>query len=215
MSGVALLVIAKAPVPGRVKTRLCPPCTPEQAAGLACAALTDTLHCLAAVPAPRRVLVLDGAPGPWLPCGFDVVPQTSGGLAERLAGAFAAVDGPAFLVGMDTPQLQPRHLAAAVSSLETPGIDSVLGPAYDGGWWGVGLRSPTPAAFLGVPMSTPQTGARQLERLTALGLRTRTLPRMRDIDTFPDALAAAAAARASRFAAAVSELGAAQGRRAA
>lgn len=84
-----LLVIAKEPRPGRVKTRLTPPFTPEEAAGLAEASLADTLHAVAATPATRRVLVLDGAPGPWLPPGFDVVAQCAGGLDERLAEAFA------------------------------------------------------------------------------------------------------------------------------
>ena len=70
-----LLVIAKQPVPGRVKTRLVPPCTYEQAAALAEAALADTLRTAATVPARRRVLVLDGEPGPWLPPGYDIVPQ--------------------------------------------------------------------------------------------------------------------------------------------
>lgn len=61
-SAPALAVIAKAPVAGRVKTRLCPPCTPQQAAALAGAALQDTLAAVAATPAHRRVLVLDGEP---------------------------------------------------------------------------------------------------------------------------------------------------------
>ncbi|HEX3955641.1 MAG TPA: glycosyltransferase, partial [Trebonia sp.] len=74
-SATTLLVIAKQPVPGRVKTRLVPPCTHEQAAALAEAALADTLHTLLTVPARRRLLVLDGRPGPWLPPGFDIVPQ--------------------------------------------------------------------------------------------------------------------------------------------
>src|SRR5688500_4457952 len=103
MSGAALIVIAKEPVPGRVKTRLCPPCTPEQAARLARAALEDTLAaCGDTVGAGRRVLALDGEPGGWLPRGWDVVAQRGAGLAERLAHAFADVGGPAFLLGMDT-----------------------------------------------------------------------------------------------------------------
>jgi uncharacterized protein len=215
VSGATLLVIAKAPVRGRVKTRLCPPCTLDEAAELASAALADTLQCLAAVPAPRRVLVLDGAPAPWLPLGFDVVPQSTGGLAERLAGAFATVKGPAFLVGMDTPQLRPADITTATGALERPGVDAVLGPAADGGWWGIGLRRPEPAAFLGVPMSTPQTGARQRERLHALGLRTQLLPTVRDVDTITDALAVAATAPGTRFEAAVAALAPAHARRAA
>src|SRR4051812_29479561 len=101
----ALLVIAKAPVPGRVKTRLSPPCTPHQAAALARAALRATF---AAARRPRGagrlVPVLDGEPGPWLPAGFDVIAQRGGGLGERLAAPFEDAGEPAFLVGMDTPQ---------------------------------------------------------------------------------------------------------------
>lgn len=83
-----LLVIAKSPAPGRVKTRLTPPCTPEQAAALAEAALADTLATLGRVPAGRRLLVLDGEAGSWLPPGWQVVPQRGGGLDVRLAAAF-------------------------------------------------------------------------------------------------------------------------------
>ncbi|HLM51248.1 MAG TPA: hypothetical protein VK279_11935, partial [Solirubrobacteraceae bacterium] len=71
----ALVVLAKAPVRGNVKTRLSPPCTPEQAADLAAAALADTLDAVLATPAARRVIVLDGHPGPWLPPGLDVLRQ--------------------------------------------------------------------------------------------------------------------------------------------
>lgn len=109
-----LLVIAKEPRPGWVKTRLTPPFTASEAAALARAALADTLSAVAAAPASRRVLVLDGTPGPWLPPGFDVVPQCAGGLDERLAGAFAGCDGPALLIGMDTPHSPghwPTHIA--------------------------------------------------------------------------------------------------------
>ncbi len=88
-----VLVIAKEPVAGRVKTRLCPPFTPAEAAELAAAALADTLEAVLALPARRRVLVLDGRPGPWVPPGFDVVPQSAGGLDERLAAAFGGCTG--------------------------------------------------------------------------------------------------------------------------
>ena len=141
-----LLVIAKQPLPGRVKTRLVPPCTPEQAAALAEAALADTLHTVLAAPARRRVLVLDGEPGPWLPPGFDITPQCGGGLDERLAGAFAAVHGPALLIGMDTPQLTPGLLA-----VDWEVADAWFGPAADGGFWALGLRVPDAALVRGVP----------------------------------------------------------------
>jgi hypothetical protein len=201
-----LLVIAKQPVPGRVKTRLVPPCTYEQAATLAEAALADTLHTVLAVPARRRVLVLDGRPGPWLPPGFDVVPQCGGPLDERLAAAFAAVRGPALLIGMDTPQVTPDLLAA-----DWEGADAVFGPADDGGFWALGLREPDPALLRGVPMSTPATGAVQRARLLAAGLRVADLPRLRDVDTAADAVAVARQAPRSRFAGRARELAAVLG----
>ena len=196
-----LLVIAKQPRPGRVKTRLVPPCTPGQAAALAEAALADTLHAVLAAPARRRVLVLDGEPGPWLPPGFDIVPQCGGGLDERLAAAFAAADGPALLIGMDTPQLTPNLL-----TVDWEVADAWFGPAADGGFWALGLRVPDPHLVRGVPMSTASTGAGQRARLHAAGLRVADLPQLRDVDTAADAVAVAGEVPRSRFAAQVGEL---------
>ncbi|MET8286231.1 TIGR04282 family arsenosugar biosynthesis glycosyltransferase [Streptomyces sp. NPDC051639] len=196
-----LLVIAKEPRPGRVKTRLTPPFTPRQAASLAEAALVDTLLAVAATPARRRVLVLDGAPGPWLPPGIDVVPQCGGGLDERLAAAFADCAGPALLIGMDTPQVTPELL-----TVDFAGCDAYFGPAEDGGFWALGLAVPDPDLVRGVPMSTAATGAAQRERLTAAGLRVRDLPRLRDVDTAYDAGLVAAAAPRGRFAAELARL---------
>jgi glycosyltransferase A (GT-A) superfamily protein (DUF2064 family) len=202
-----LLVIAKEPRPGRVKTRLTPPFSPQEAAALAEAALVDTLSAVAAAPADRRVLVLAGRPGPWLPPGFDVVPQGGGGLDERLAAAFAVCDGPALLIGMDTPQVTPDLLA-----VEPAGCDAYFGPAEDGGFWALGLARPDPALLRGVPMSTPFTGAVQRARLVSAGLRVRDLPVLRDVDTAADAEAVATVAPYSRFAAELSRLRAVSGR---
>ncbi|MFD6311967.1 TIGR04282 family arsenosugar biosynthesis glycosyltransferase [Streptomyces nigra] len=194
-----LLVIAKEPRPGRVKTRLTPPFTPEEAATLAEAALADTLDTVARTPARRRVLVLDGTPGPWLPPGFDVVPQSGGGLDERLAAAFAACDGPALLIGMDTPQVTPELL-----TVDWADCDAYFGPARDGGFWALGLAEPGPDRLRGVPMSQPYTGAAQRARLA--GLRVRDLPALRDVDTAHDAGLVAADAPGGRFATALTQL---------
>jgi hypothetical protein len=202
-SATTLLVMAKQPVPGRVKTRLVPPCRHEQAAALAEAALSDTLHTVLTVPARRRVLVLDGRPGPWLPPGFDIVPQCGGPLDERLAAAFAAVSGPALLIGMDTPQVTPDLL-----TVDWHAADAVFGPAADGGFWAIGLRVPDPALLRGVPMSTSDTGAIQRARLLAAGLRVTDLPQLRDVDTAADAVAVARQAPRSRFAARAREFAA-------
>ncbi|WP_346084429.1 TIGR04282 family arsenosugar biosynthesis glycosyltransferase, partial [Streptomyces thermocarboxydus] len=196
---VALLVIAKEPRPGRVKTRLTPPFTPEEAAALAEASLADTLDAVARTPARRRVLVLDGEPGPWLPAGVEVVPQCAGGLDERLAAAFAGCDGPALLIGMDTPQVTPELL-----TVDFADCDAWFGPAADGGFWALGLADPDPELLRGVPMSTPYTGAAQRRRLD--GLRVRDLPLLRDVDTAEDAVAVADAAPDGRFAARLARL---------
>lgn len=194
-----LLVIAKEPRPGRVKTRLTPPFTPEEAAALAEASLADTLDAVARTPARRRVLVLEGAPGPWLPPGFEVVRQCPGGLDERLAAAFAGCEGPALLVGMDTPQVTPELL-----TVDFADCDAYFGPAEDGGFWALGLAEPDPSLLRGVPMSTPRTGAVQRARLA--GLRVRDLPRLRDVDTAYDAELVAKAAPGGRFAAELSRI---------
>lgn len=190
----ALIVIAKAPVPGRSKTRLTPPCSPAQAAALAEAALADTLDAVAACGATRRVLALDGAPGDWLPPGFEVFPQRGEGLAERLAAAFADCGERALVVGMDTPQLASAQLDAALAH------PCSFGAATDGGWWGLGLPAPDARVFAGIPMSADDTGARQLQRLRALGYDPVVLPELRDVDTISDARAVAALAPGGRFA---------------
>jgi uncharacterized protein len=191
VADVALVVIAKAPAPGRSKTRLCPPCTPEQAAALAEAALRDTLAAVAATPASRRILALEGEPDGWLPPGFDLHAQRGHGLGARLGNALDAAGGPALVVGMDTPQLSPALLGLAARRLAHPGVDAVLGPAVDGGYWTIGLRRPDTAAFEGVPMSSAETCAAQRARLAELGLRTAELPALRDVDTIADAVAVA------------------------
>ncbi len=196
-----MLVVAKEPVPGRVKTRLCPPLSPAQAASVAAAALADTLEAVARCGADRRILALAGRPGPWLPAGFEVVPQVRGPLGLRLAAAWSHAGGPGVQIGMDTPQVTPSMLDAALGLVA--GGDSrtaVLGPAEDGGWWALGLRRWRRGVFHGVPMSTAQTAARQRDRLRALGLAVTDLPVLRDVDTADDAVAVAAAVPSSRTA---------------
>ncbi len=201
MTVAALVVIAKAPALGRSKTRLCPPCTPKQAADLAEAALRDTLAAVAATPCSRRVVALDGPAGAWLPAGFEVVSQRGAGLGRRLASAFEDVGGPAVVVAMDTPQVSPAMLTGALAALSDPGTDAVLGPTPDGGYWTIGLRRPDPDVFTGVPMSSPDTYAAQMERLRLLGLSTARLPSLIDVDSIDDARAVARRAPATLFAA--------------
>ena len=201
-----VLVIAKEPIPGRVKTRLTPPFTPADAAAVATAALADTLAAVSATPVAQAVLALDGAPGDWLPPGFRVIPQRGGGLDERLAAALAdahaTLPAPMVLVGMDTPQVTPGLLAEAAVALASGEADAVFGPAADGGFWLLGLRRPDRSLLAGVPMSRADTGRHQLDRLTSAGLRVAVLPELTDVDSFREAGLIAGLIPGSRFAAA-------------
>lgn len=205
MSWVAL-VVAKAPVPGRVKTRLSPPLNRDQAADLAAAALLDTIALAerAVGGDPDRVVIAlagdlaDGARPDALAHAlrrWRVVPQQGADLGERLAEAHQQVarlrPGQASVqIGMDTPQVSPSDLRRAAMRLSR--FDAVVGAADDGGWWLLALRDPTTATVLrGVPMSRPTT-ARDTRR--ALGRHGSSLaagPLARDIDTWSDALAVA------------------------
>jgi hypothetical protein len=209
---VRALVLAKAPVAGRVKTRLGADVGLERAAELAAAALLDTVEaCTAAYGAEHCHLALAGdlaeaVDGPALLAatrGWHVHPQRGEGFDERLAAAHADVahsgPGPVVQVGMDTPQLTPDLLGLVVAGLERH--DAVLGPAEDGGWWVLALRDPHDAAVLaGVQMSTERTHDDTLAALRARGLAVGTAPVERDVDTVADADVVAAACPSSRFA---------------
>ncbi len=218
---IAVLVLAKAPEPGRVKTRLCPPATPAQAADIAAAALFDTLDAARAVPGARVVVALTGRRRSAARAGalsaalrdLTVVPQRGLDLGDRIAAAHRdtalALPGTATVqIGMDTPQVDPALLAEAGDRLRH-GADAVLGPAADGGWWALGLRDPRHAGLVRcVRTSCADTGERTLDALRKAGLRVRLLPELRDVDTFADALAVAAAVPGTRFAAAVADVAA-------
>lgn len=200
-----IVVIAKVPAPGRVKTRLSPGLSAHAAASVAGAALADTLEAVRAAPAGRRVLALAGPPAALrdLPAGFDVIAQRGAGLGERLAAAFRdagnLAPGPVLLVGMDTPQLTAGLLGRALELLAT--CPAVLGPAEDGGWWALGLQETLHAQVLGdVPMSTSDTAALTVAALHGRGVPVAPLPLMRDVDTIADARSVAAQAPGTRFA---------------
>jgi uncharacterized protein len=210
-----VIVLAKAPEPGRVKTRLCPPATPAEAADLAAASLLDTIDAVSGVPGAEPVVVLTGSLGRAARSdeltaalrGCRVLPQRGADLGERIAVAHADTAAlfpahPTLLVGMDTPQADAALLAACLDRLCD--TDGVLGMAADGGWWAMGLRDPRSARLVaGVPTSRDDTGERTLRALRDGGLSVGLLPELTDVDTAADALAVAAAAPGGRFAAAL------------
>lgn len=209
-----VLVVAKSPVPGVVKTRLGADIGMEAAAKVAAASLLDTLRaCRTAYPINRCHLALAGDLRRALRAeeladelaGWDVFPQHGADFAQRLAHAHATVAGrgagPVLQIGMDTPQVTVDLLRDAETTLEAPPdpaapdpapADAVLGPAEDGGWWVLGLRDGRDAGALsGVPMSAPTTYDNTREALVAAGLRVASTAVLRDVDTVADADAVA------------------------
>ncbi len=217
---MALLVLAKAPEPGRVKTRLCPPASPVQAARIAAAALLDTLDAIRAVPGAQAVVALSGDLAnaemrEELTVALrdvPLIPQRGAGLGERIAASHAdtaeLLPGSDIIqIGMDTPQVGAELLGSCVRQLRSAGTDAVLGPATDGGWWALGLRDPLAAVVVaGVPTSSADTGERTMAALRRNGLHVNRLPQLSDVDTMEDALMVAGSMPGSRFATAVREL---------
>ena len=195
----AIVVIAKECLPGKVKTRLHPPLSLEQAAELAAASLADTLTVASQLPATRLILAFDGVTPPPEATGWEILPQADGALDERLAAIFDHLDEPTLLLGMDTPQVSPTLLAPVFSGWGDE-TDAWFGPANDGGFWALALKDPTGALLRGVPMSRSDTGAHQLDRLDRAGLTVGLLPSLTDIDTITDARAVASIAPDTRFA---------------
>ncbi|MGH3899266.1 MAG: TIGR04282 family arsenosugar biosynthesis glycosyltransferase [Pseudonocardiaceae bacterium] len=216
----ALLVLAKAPVPGEVKTRLCPPATPDQAAHIAAAALLDTLDAVLAVPHVTPVVALTGDLAKAVEVtaltarlrATTVLPQRGTTLGQRIATSHAdaaAVAGhlPVLQIGMDTPQVGAGLLGWCLDLLDSDGVDAVYGPSADGGWWALGVRRPAVAELIAdVPTSRPDTGAQTLAVLRAAGCRVVRLPELSDVDTWADAATVADEAPGGRFAAAVATL---------
>ena len=213
-------MLAKAPVPGQVKTRMCPPASPVQAAQLAAAAFRDTLDAVLAVPGVIPVVALSGD----LAQAIDadalseqlkatmVLPQRGATLGQRIAASIADAAAlvrhrPVLQIGMDTPQVDAALLSHCLDLLDADGVDAALGMAADGGWWVLGVQRPELAELIAdIPTSRPDTGVRTMAALRSAGCRMINLPELSDVDTWEDACALAADVPGGRFAATVAVL---------
>lgn len=194
MTAAAVAVFAKAPRPGAVKTRLCPPLSPTVAARLYRCFLLDTLDAVRALPgitpvvayAPRRARAFFAAR-----TGMALVPQTGPDLGARMAGVFGRLFARGFgavvIVGSDSPTLPDDRLHRALRILRAGAADGVIGPSQDGGYYLIGLRAPCPRLFVGVPWSTDRVLARTLANARRARRRLVVLPPWYDVDT-PDDL---------------------------
>jgi len=204
-----LVVIAKACIPGRVKTRLVPPLSLQQAADLAYTCLADTLLAMQELDVERRILYFDGTEDQTPPEaeGFELVPQVTGGLDQRLGHIFDLCrDSPMIMIGMDTPQVSAQLLQPMLDGVRDGRADAWFGAARDGGFWSLGMTHPDGSLIRGVPMSVRDTGRKQLSRLLRAGLRVEQLTPLIDVDYATDAMDVAELAPDTRFAESVREL---------
>ncbi len=206
-------MFAKAPVPGQVKTRLCPPLTPDEAATLHGSFVIDMLE-RTKIAATKLKLPIDR----YLACApsstlvffqimeerqsVKLIDQVGDDLGARMQQAFATLFGKGyqrvFIIGTDVPSLPLDHYKQALTLLDTH--DVVLGPAMDGGYYLIGLKQPGPELFAGIAWSTDRVLAATQEKAASLGLKTALLPSWRDVDTIEDlqALMDASAADAKK-----------------
>lgn len=198
MGRPALLLFAKTPEPGRVKTRLVPPLTPRQAAAVAEWLIRRSVALASAHwPGPLEVHAWPDAGAPlWrelAASGLRVHRQAPGGLGAKMHRALKyaiARYGAAAVMGCDLPHCPPSVLRAAARTLAAG--REVIGPAADGGYYLIGLTRPRAAPFTGLAWGTPWLYVRTLGRLRAGGRRPRVLPVLRDLDTWSDVQAVAA-----------------------
>lgn len=190
-----LIIFAKEPRPGQVKTRLCPPLSEEIAARLYKKFLEDILEEMARL--PGLSLALAYTPDTALdffqaltPAGVSLLPQAGADLGARLVNAFdrgfAAGFGTVLVRNSDSPDLPGEMVLAAAQALESKKADLVLGPNPDGGYFLVGLKAPRPELFQEMPWSTPGVLPETLARAARLSLTVQLLPSWQDIDNIAD-----------------------------
>lgn len=193
----ALIVFAKRPLPGRVKTRLTPPLSPEDAAELYRCMLLDILAKTGQMTAVDRLLFYEQGAG--APEFFaktvgteEFYPQEGEGLGERLAAAFERTFGlgytAAAVIGTDSPHLPTAFIEQALDLLDNPGVDAVFGPTEDGGYYLLAMKRLHRELFEGVPWSTDEVLKESLARAAAAGIATALLPVWHDVDTAADLL---------------------------
>ncbi len=191
MDAGRLIIFAKAPRPGMVKTRLAATLGPEAA----CAAYRELVGQLLANLRALGNVSLHFAPAdaaeeirPWLQKGWTLQAQPEGDLGARMQAAFTSAFASGIsrvvLIGSDCPDVTIEDILTAWDSLEKH--DVALGPARDGGYWLIGLNQPQPTLFEEIPWSTARVFEKTLRRAESLRLRVHRLRELEDMDTAAD-----------------------------
>ena len=191
----AVAVMTKVPGVSPVKSRLHPALTADRATELYRCFLMDRFDAVAGLAGVTPVIAFTPAEAERLvralaPEGFRLVPQRGAGLGERLSALLTELLGDghagAIAIDSDSPTLPMAYVAEAAAILSRGARDVVLGPCEDGGYYLIGLRSPQPQLFEGIPWSTDAVLAATLAKVRASGLSVHVLPRWFDVDTEPD-----------------------------
>jgi rSAM/selenodomain-associated transferase 1 len=186
-----LAIFAKYPMRGRVKTRLSPPLTPEQATDLYRAFLLDTIHLIAHIKdiEPAILFTPDEARDDFralVPRHFVLVPQRGADFGARLASGFADLFArgceAAAIMDADSPTLPRAHIVSLFAQLAEPQTDVALGPCEDGGYWAIGLKRLHHAVLTGIPWSTERVLSASLARAAEAGLSAKLAPAWYDVD---------------------------------
>jgi rSAM/selenodomain-associated transferase 1 len=194
-AGRALIIFAKRPAPGHVKTRLCPPLTSLQAAELYHCMLRDVVAKADRLPGVTPFLYYQDEPAAaaFFRAEFPHLanrPQQGADLGERMATAFQELFAQGFgqvaIIGTDLPDLPPAYIEQAFALLEDAAVDAVYGPSADGGYYLLGLKQLWPELFTDIPWSTIAVLRLSLERAAAAGIRTALVPEWHDVDTVAD-----------------------------
>ena len=191
----AIAIMAKAPLPGEVKTRLCPPLSYEEAAQLYRCFLLDKIEQLSSLKATAPAVAYtpdDSEPlfEAMVPSSFTLIPQKGADLGARLSNTLNQLLASGYrqvmAIDSDTPTLPATYLEKAVSLLSKPEIDVVLGPSEDGGYYLIGLRTLQPELFEKMRWSTAHVLSETMRRAQAKGLKVACLPTWYDVDTPED-----------------------------
>jgi rSAM/selenodomain-associated transferase 1 len=200
--------MAKVPAAGHVKTRLCPPLAPAEAAQLARCFLLDRIDQLRDAGAGDALVAFappqgEAAMRALVPAGIRLVPQAGTDLGARLdrvlTDLLAEGYAGAVAIDADSPTLPTAYVSRACEALATGAADVVVGPCEDGGYYLIGLRRPAPGLFADIPWSTSAVTRETLDRARRAGLRVTLLPTWFDVDRGPDLARLQAAADPEAF----------------
>jgi uncharacterized protein len=199
LRGTALVIFAKAPIPGQVKTRLCPPLTPDEAATLHGSFVLDTLErtktavgklklrmdrYLACAPSSTHVFfkIMEERQG------VKLIDQVGNDLGARMHQAVETMFSRGYrrtiIIGTDVPTVPLEYFRQALTLLDSH--DLTIGPALDGGYYLIGMSKLVPELFADVPWSTDQVLRLTQGKAARLGLKTALIQPWRDVDTLAD-----------------------------